>query len=101
MESFIEIHRLQFELMGLPQHLYNTVAKKVKEQIYDCGSFFSFAEVDYEGELEISSIDEEVTYHSDMKYNLVSTSSIKGESDIFLIDHMWYGLSIIIQRSSD
>jgi hypothetical protein len=41
--DFVNQHRLQLQLMGIPDALHNVVARKVLNNIYDIGEHVTFA----------------------------------------------------------
>ena len=87
MASFTSALEMQFSAMGLPQTLHEKAAGKIMQQVFDAGAAFCFQEYDE------SIVDEEEAEGLESlptAYSLHATSSLEAESDVFLIDHMWY-----------
>ena len=105
--DFVNQHRLQLQLMGIPDALHNVVARKVLNNIYDIGEHVTFAvrhdnedndEVSEEADNEGSCDEDDCWEEEDeginssnrtMLYNLHSTHDMTAFSDVYLLDHMW------------
>ena len=72
LEAFKARYQSQLEFMGFPEHLYESLKKKLEEQVYDIGDFMQMV---YDEE-------DETTF-------AIATKNIKKEQDVYLIDHAW------------
>ena len=98
--DFVDQHRLQLQLMGLPEGLHEAVARKVLNNIYDIGDHVTFS-VRHDEDAGEEDNEEEDGQDNDgdmegidsgnrtMLYNLHSTHDINAFGDVYLLDHMW------------
>ncbi|CAF1222382.1 unnamed protein product [Rotaria sordida] len=80
LNSFVDLHRSQLELSGVPQLFYPTLFDKLKKQIFDAGDYFGITEVEND---EGETVQRRVCVTSE--HNLLKDDP----SMIFLIDHAY------------
>uniref|UniRef100_A0A336LIQ2 CSON002937 protein n=1 Tax=Culicoides sonorensis TaxID=179676 RepID=A0A336LIQ2_CULSO len=84
MESFIEVHRPQFEASGIPEQYWNSLYQKLVDQTFDAGYVFQLLRVEYDHTDESESEENPI-------YTVATTKpiSLNDPNAIFLIDHAW------------
>lgn len=83
-EMFVQLHKPQLELSGVPEHFWRSLHRKVVNEEFDAGNVFSLMQIDYEdvGRGE---------YDPNWRVMVKATNGIKVEDpeQIYLIDHAW------------
>ena len=86
-EYFLQAHEFQLLLNNIPKHFYRRLYEKMKNEIFDSGSYFQLYQVDDdEGS--------ERTFNPERRYYVSTLENVvldphKDENAIFLIDHAW------------
>lgn len=80
--AFVAAHKPQLLLSGVPEHFWETLCKKLKDQIFDSGTSFQLVKIDYEDV-------EKEPY--DPLWSVIAIRDIDrtDSSNIYLIDHAW------------
>lgn len=80
--SFLALHKPQLVLSGVPEHFWQALSKKIRDQIFDSGSTFQLVKIDYE--------DEEKSPH-DPVWTVITIRDVNSTNptNIFLVDHAW------------
>ncbi|CAG4954270.1 unnamed protein product [Parnassius apollo] len=80
--TFIALHKPQLVLSGVPEHFWQILSKKLRDQIFDSGLTFQLVQIDYEDENKMP---------YDPIWSVMAIRDIdKSDSDhIYLIDHAW------------
>jgi len=79
--NFVAYHRLQLESSGVPTHFWETLCKKLNEQIFDAGNSFKLLKIESESESDKPSWKVVVSKEDGIE--------AKDPSHIYLIDHAW------------
>ncbi|XP_066594754.1 tubulin--tyrosine ligase-like protein 12 [Prorops nasuta] len=82
--EFLKVHQPQLKLSGVPRHFWEVLFKKLKDQIFDSGSLFQLARIDY-GDEERDSKSPVWTLMVNSEKNILKNDP----NNIFLIDHAW------------
>jgi tubulin--tyrosine ligase-like protein 12 len=87
-EDFLRTHELQLVLNNIPKHFYRRLYEKMKNEIFDSGSYFQLCPVDDDDE------DLEKYFNGEHRYYVSTLENIildphNDENAIFLIDHAW------------
>ncbi|KAI5633049.1 tubulin-tyrosine ligase family domain-containing protein [Phthorimaea operculella] len=82
LNSFLAVHRSQLVMSGVPDRFWPILCKKLRDQIFDSGSTFQLAQIDYED-------DEQMPY--DPLWAVIALKDIdrNDPEQIYLIDHAW------------
>jgi tubulin--tyrosine ligase-like protein 12 len=86
--QFLQTHRLQLVLNNIPEHLYRRLYEKMKNEIFDSGTFFQLCPVDDDHEELVKPVNPERRFYVSTIENVVLDPE-KDENAIFLIDHAW------------
>lgn len=80
--NFIALHKPQLLLSGVPEYFWQTLCKKISDQIFDSGLAFQLVQIDYE---DI----QKAPY--DPLWSVIAIKYINRSdpSHIYLIDHAW------------
>lgn len=81
LDSFLNLHKPQLTSSGIPEIYWETIDKKIKNQIFNAGEAFQLLQIDYEREREAH----------EAAWSLQTLASLKKSDpkNIFLIDHAW------------
>lgn len=83
-EMFVQLHKPQLELSGVPEYFWRSLHRKVVNEEFDAGNVFSLMQIDYEdiGRGE---------YDPNWRVMVKATNGIKVQDpeQIYLIDHAW------------
>jgi len=87
-EDFLRTHEFQLVLNNIPKHFYRRLYEKMKNEIFDSGSYFQLCPVDDDDE------DLEEYFNGEHRYYVSTLENIildphNDENAIFLIDHAW------------
>jgi tubulin--tyrosine ligase-like protein 12 len=86
--QFLQTHEFQLVFNNIPKHLHRRLYEKMKNEIFDSGSYFQLCPVDDDNEdLEKPFNPERRFYVSTIENVLLDPDS--DENAIFLIDHAW------------
>ncbi|CAF1032262.1 unnamed protein product [Adineta steineri] len=85
--QFLQTHQLQLIFNNIPRHLYRRLYEKMKNEIFDSGSYFQLCPIDDDDELEKPYNPERRYYVSTLRDVVLDPE--KDENAIFLIDHAW------------
>ncbi|KEG13702.1 putative tubulin tyrosine ligase [Trypanosoma grayi] len=92
-EGFAALLGSWFEMHSLPKHLQEQLYKKLRDEVFDAGAFFSLAalaEEEGEEEEDAEGDGEEAPQpkpEEGSTYVLVSTTDVVAKNDIWLVDH--------------
>ncbi|CAF2662085.1 unnamed protein product [Rotaria sp. Silwood2] len=86
--QFLQTHQLQLIFNNIPKHLYRRLYEKIKNEIFDSGSYFQICPVDDDDE------ELEKTFNPERRFYLSTLENVildpeNDENAIFLIDHAW------------
>ena len=81
LQNFLSCHRIQLESSGVPQHYWETLFRKLNEQIFDAGNTFQ--------QLKIESEDESVKAQWKVVVSREEGVEAVDPNHIYLIDHAW------------
>src|SRR5579871_4643653 len=90
-ERFLQTHEFQLVLNNIPKHFYRRLYEKMKNEIFDSGSYFQLCPVDDDDDDEdefSKSFNPERRYYVSTLENVVLDPH-NDENAIFLIDHAW------------
>ncbi|CAF0757011.1 unnamed protein product [Adineta ricciae] len=88
-EDFLRTHEFQLVLNNIPKHFYRRLYEKMKNEIFDSGSYFQLCPVDDDDdEIEEGAFNAERRYYVSTLENVVLDPNTD-ENAIFLIDHAW------------
>ena len=87
-EQFLQTHQLQLVFNNIPKHLYRRLYEKIKNEIFDSGTYFQLCPVDDDNEELVKSFNPERPFYVSTLEN-VRLDPEKDENAIFLIDHAW------------
>ncbi|CAF1249096.1 unnamed protein product [Adineta steineri] len=87
-EQFLQTHEFQLVLNNIPKHFYRRLYEKMKNEIFDSGSYFQLCPVDDDDE------DLEEVFNPERRYYVSTLENVvldpnNDENAIFLIDHAW------------
>ncbi|CAF1277059.1 unnamed protein product [Rotaria sordida] len=87
-EFFLKTHEFQLVINNIPKHFYRRLYEKMKNEIFDSGSYFQLCPVDDDDD-ELERI-----YNPEHRYYVSTLENIildphNDENAIFLIDHAW------------
>lgn len=84
MDQFLELHKSQLELSGIPQYFWDTLYEKLQGPTFDAGNMFTLIEIDYNG-------DERGDYDPPYNLQVKSEDGMKAldPKHIYLVDHAW------------
>jgi tubulin--tyrosine ligase-like protein 12 len=87
-EQFLQTHEFQLVLNNIPKHFYRRLYEKMKNEIFDSGSYFQLCPVDDDDE------ELEETFNPERRYYVSTLEDVvldpyDDENAIFLIDHAW------------
>lgn len=88
-EQFLRTHEFQLVLSSIPKHLHRRLYEKMKDEIFDSGSYFQLCPVDDDSE----ELDEDA-FNAERRYYVATLPDVvldpsDDENAIFLIDHAW------------
>lgn len=80
--NFLVLHKPQLILSGVPEHFWQSLCKKITDQLFDAGLSFQLVQIDYEDT-------ERMPY--DPLWSVIAIKDINytDSSHIYLIDHAW------------
>lgn len=83
-EMFVQLHKPQLELSGIPEYFWRSLHRKVINEEFDAGNVFSLMQIDYE---DVGRGD----YDPNWRVMVKATNGIKAQDpeQIYLIDHAW------------
>ena len=87
-QQFLETHQLQLVFNNIPKHLYRRLYEKMKNEIFDSGSYFQLCPVDDDDEELEKPFNPERRFYVSTIENVVLDPE-NDENAIFLIDHAW------------
>jgi tubulin--tyrosine ligase-like protein 12 len=87
-EQFLQTHQLQFVFNNIPKHLYRRLYEKMKNEIFDSGSYFQLCPVDDDDEEIKKAFSPERRFYVCTLKDVVLDPD-NDENAIFLIDHAW------------
>ena len=87
-EVFLQRHQFQLVLSNIPKHLYRRLYEKMKNEIFDSGSYFQLCPVDDDDEELMKSFNPERRYYVSTVADVVLDPETD-ENAIFLVDHAW------------
>lgn len=79
--NFVAYHRIQLESSGVPQHFWETLCRKLNEQIFDAGNTFQL--------LKIESENESVKPFWKVVVSREEGVEASDPSQVYLVDHAW------------
>ncbi|CAF1397773.1 unnamed protein product [Rotaria magnacalcarata] len=87
-DRFLQTHEFQLLVNNIPKHFYRRLYEKMKNEIFDSGSYFQLCPADDDDE------ELEGTYNAERRYYVSTLQDIvldphNDENAIFLIDHAW------------
>ncbi|XP_068619186.1 tubulin--tyrosine ligase-like protein 12 [Battus philenor] len=80
--AFLAVHKPQLVLSGVPEHFWQTLSKKLRDQIFDSGFAFQLVQIDYEDEIKMP-------YEPIWSVMAVRDIDKSDPDQIYLIDHAW------------
>ncbi|XP_070169745.1 tubulin--tyrosine ligase-like protein 12 isoform X2 [Polyergus mexicanus] len=91
---FLQTHRPQLQSYGVPQLLWESLYKKLKNQIFDGGLVFQLAKIEYKNEER---------HATEPIWKLIVSAengiSVQDPNNIYLVDHAWtYDIDIEIEE---
>ncbi len=86
--QFLQTHQLQLVFNNIPKHLYRRLYEKMKNEIFDSGTYFQLCPVDDDDEELVKPFNPERRYYVSTIENVILDPE-KDENAIFLIDHAW------------
>jgi tubulin--tyrosine ligase-like protein 12 len=86
--QFLQTHQLQLVFNNIPKHLYRRLYEKMKNEIFDSGSYFQLCPVDDDDEELEKPFNPERKFYVSTIGNVVLDPE-NDENAIFLIDHAW------------
>ena len=87
-EHFLQTHEFQLALNNIPKHFYRRLYEKMKNEIFDSGSYFQLCPVDDDDEEFEEIFNPERRYYVSTLDNVV-LDPYNDDNAIFLIDHAW------------
>lgn len=86
--QFLQRHQYQLTFNNIPKHFYRRLYEKMKNEIFDSGSYFQLCPVDDDDE------ELEKTYNPERRFYVSTLEDVildpeNDENAIFLIDHAW------------
>ncbi len=87
-EHFLQTHEFQLVLNNIPKHFYRRLYEKMKNEIFDSGSYFQLCPVDDDDEELEKPFNPERKFYVSTIENVVLDPE-NDENAIFLIDHAW------------
>jgi tubulin--tyrosine ligase-like protein 12 len=93
-ECFLRRHQYQLVLSRIPKHFYRCLYEKMKNEIFDSGSYFQLCPVSDDQDQDHEEEELQETYNSERRYYVSTLDNIvldphDDENAIFLIDHAW------------
>lgn len=87
-KDFLQTHQFQLIFNNIPKHLYRCLYDKMKNEIFDSGTYFQICPVDDDDE------ELEKPYNPERRYYVSTLENVILDPDndndaIFLIDHAW------------
>jgi len=86
--EFLQRHQLQLVFNNIPKHLYRRLYEKMKNEIFDSGTYFQLCPVDDDDEELVKPYNPERRFYVSTIENVVLDPE-NDENAIFLIDHAW------------
>jgi tubulin--tyrosine ligase-like protein 12 len=86
--QFLQTHQLQLVFNNIPKHLYRRLYEKMKNEIFDSGTYFQLCPVDDDDEELVKPYNPERRFYVSTIENVVLDPD-NDENAIFLIDHAW------------
>lgn len=87
-EQFLQTHEFQLVVNNIPKHMHRRLYEKMKNEIFDSGSYFQLCPVDDDDESIGTAYNPERRYYVSTLENVVLDPD-NDENAIFLIDHAW------------
>jgi tubulin--tyrosine ligase-like protein 12 len=87
-EQFLQTHEFQLVINNIPKHFYRRLYEKMKQEIFDSGTYFQLCPVDDDDEELEDIFNPEHRYYVSTLDNVVLDPH-NDENAIFLIDHAW------------
>jgi tubulin--tyrosine ligase-like protein 12 len=87
-ERFLQTHQFQLIINNIPKHFHRRLYEKMKNEIFDSGSYFQLCPVDDDDEELEETFNPERRYYVSTLENVVLDPN-NDENAIFLIDHAW------------
>lgn len=87
-EEFLRKHELQLALSKIPKHFHRRLYEKMKNEIFDSGSYFQLCPVDDDDDELAKTFNHENRYYVSTLENTILDPD-NDENAIFLIDHAW------------
>ncbi|CAF2423162.1 unnamed protein product [Rotaria sp. Silwood2] len=87
-ENFLQTHEFQLVVNSIPKHFYRRLYEKMKNEIFDSGSYFQLCPVDDDDDELERIFNPEHRYYVSTLENVVLDPH-NDENAIFLIDHAW------------
>ena len=87
-EQFLQTHQFQLVFNSIPKHLYRRLYEKMKNEIFDSGTYFQLCPVDDDDEELEKPFNPERRFYVSTLENVVLDPE-NDENAIFLIDHAW------------
>lgn len=87
-EQFLQTHQFQLVFNSIPKHLYRSLYEKMKNEIFDSGTYFQLCPVDDDDEEVAKPFNPERRFYVSTLENVILDPQ-HDENAIFLIDHAW------------
>jgi tubulin--tyrosine ligase-like protein 12 len=86
--QFLQTHQFQLVFNSIPKHLYRCLYEKMKNEIFDSGSYFQLCPVDDDDEELVKPYNPERRFYVSTLQHVILDPE-KDDNAIFLIDHAW------------
>jgi len=87
-QQFLQTHEFQLVLNNIPKHFYRRLYDKMKNEIFDSGSYFQLCPIDDDDEELEKNFNPEHRYYVSTLEDIILDPN-NDENAIFLIDHAW------------
>jgi tubulin--tyrosine ligase-like protein 12 len=87
-EQFLQTHQKQLIDNNIPEHFYRRLYEKMKNEIFDSGTYFQICPVDDDNEELVKPFNPERAFYVSTIADVILDPE-KDENAIFLIDHAW------------